>query len=218
MKLTSHLKDSVLVAKPGLLPLLLTVALLAALSMVGAAMAQQQPPTPPGVVEPPPPPPPISGGAQPPPPPATGGAQPPPPPVQNQPASDQNQPASDQTSSAHPSAPSTPPADCIVAHAATPAQLCPIAGGLQYYFIGLGGSTRTGPHIPPFSELASLHTSFAELFNGINEFTGKAVYIHYLPSEHKIRVITFYPDTEYDTNKSYNFTVDEDFTVTHEAW
>ena len=46
----------------------------------------------------------------------------------------------------HVDAPFTPPADCIVAHAATPAQICPVGGGLQYYFIGSGGS-QTGPWI-----------------------------------------------------------------------
>ena len=105
-----------------------------------------------------------------------------------------------------------------MAHAATPAQLCTIAGGLQYYFIAADGSTRTGPYIQPFSELATLHASFASLYSGTNPFTGKSVQIHYLPSEQKIRVITFYPDNEYDTNKPYNFTVSSSNSVTHEAW
>ncbi len=51
----------------------------------------------------------------------------------------------DSSVSAHPGAPFTPPADCIVAYAATPAQLCPIGGGLQYYFIGAGGCSQQGP-------------------------------------------------------------------------
>ena len=82
-----------------------------------------------------------------------------------------------------------------MAHAATPAQLCPIAGGLQYYFIAPDGSSRTGPYILPFSELATLHTSFVSLYSGANPFTGKSVQIHYMPSEQRIRIITFYPDT-----------------------
>jgi len=44
------------------------------------------------------------------------------------------------------------------------------------------------------------------------------VQIHYLPSESKIRVSTYYPDTQYDTNKPYTFTVDTSNSVTHEAW
>ena len=226
MKLTSCLKEYVAVAAPSALPLLLTVVLLTAVLLPAIASAQAQPPPPPGVVEPPPPPPPQTGIDTPPPAPTSPNQppaieEPPPPPGPGVTAPDPTAPdptAPDPTAPAHPSAPSSPPADCIIAHAATPAQLCPIAGGLQYYFIGADGSTRTGPYIYPFSELATLHTSFATLYDGINSFTGKAVYIQYLPTEHKIRVITFYPDTEYDTNKPYNFTVDEDHTVNHEAW
>ncbi len=113
----------------------------------------------------------------------------------------------------HPSAPFTPPANCIVAHAATPAQLCPIGGGLQYYFIGADGSSSQGPWIRPFSELAT-----ASVFNGANPRTGKAVTITYLAAENKIRISTFYPDNQYDTNKPYNFTVDANNKVAHEAW
>ena len=67
----------------------------------------------------------------------------------------------------HASAPFTPPADCIVAHAATPAQICPIGGGLQYYFIG-PGSSQPGPWIQPFSELATLHAGGASIYSGTN--------------------------------------------------
>ena len=116
----------------------------------------------------------------------------------------------------HPSAPFTPPADCIVAHAATPVQLCPFAGGLQYYFIGADGSAQPGPWVPPFSELATL--SSASVYSGTNPKTGKSVTIHYLASENRIRIITFYPDNQYDTNKPYNFTVDSEHNVSHEAW
>ena len=123
------------------------------------------------------------------------------------------------TPTPHPSAPFSPPADCIVAHAATPAQLCPVSGGLQYYFIGADGSSQPGPWIQPLSELATLHsTGFASLYSGTNPKTGKSVQIHFLGSENKIRVSTFYPDTQYDTNKPYNFTVDSNNSVSHEAW
>ena len=117
----------------------------------------------------------------------------------------------------HASAPFTPPANCIVAHAATPAQLCPIGGGIQYYFIG-PGSSQPGPWIQPFSELATLHAGGASIYSGTNPFTGKSVQIHYLPADQKIRVSTFYPDNQYDTNKPYNFTVDANNSVSHEAW
>ena len=116
----------------------------------------------------------------------------------------------------HPSAPFTPPADCIVAHAATPAQLCSVGGGLQYYFIGADGSSSQGPWISPFGDLAT--AASASVYSGTNPLTGKSVQITYLAAENKIRISTFYPDTEYDTNKPYNFTVDANNSVSHEAW
>ena len=107
-----------------------------------------------------------------------------------------------------------------MSHAATPAQLCPIGGGLQYYFIGADGSSHTGPHLAPFSELAALHSSGAavSLYTGANSFTGKPIQIDYLPAEPKIRVSAYYPDTQYDTNKPYVFTVDSGNAVNHQAW
>ena len=219
MKLAPRLKSYVLVATPIVLALLLTIALLPAAAL---ATSHDEPPPAPGSVEPPPPPPPLAGGSRPPPVPTQ---QPPPPaPTPNTggpqptPTSTTAGPPPAPTPSAHPGAPSTPPSDCVVAHAATPAQLCPIAGGLQYYFIAPDGSSRTGPYILPFSELATLHTSFVSLYSGTNPFTGKSVQIHYMPSEQRIRIITFYPDTQYDTNKPYNFTVSSSNSVTHEAW
>ena len=123
------------------------------------------------------------------------------------------------TPTPHPSAPFTPPADCIVAHAATPAQLCPVGGGLQYYFIGADGTSQPGPWIQPLSDLATLHSAgAASLYSGTNTMTGKSVQIHFLVSDNKIRVSTFYPDTQYDTDKPYNFTVDSNNSVNHEAW
>ena len=125
-----------------------------------------------------------------------------------------------QTSDPHPDAPDFPSADCIVTHAATPAQLCPIAGGLQYYFIGADGSSQAGPYIKPFSELATLHTSGASvsLYTGSNPFTGKSVQIDYLPADDELRISTYYPDNEYDTDKPYTFTVDNGNSVSHIAW
>ena len=123
-----------------------------------------------------------------------------------------NQPTTDP----HPSAPFTPPADCIVAHAATPAQLCPIDGGLQYYFIGADGSSQTGPWIRSFDELAVLAS--ASVYSGSNPMTGKSVTITYLAADNKIRISTFYPDTQYDTDKPYIFTVDTDNNIDHESW
>ena len=123
------------------------------------------------------------------------------------------------TPTPHPSAPFTPPADCIVAHAATPAQLCPVGGGLQYYFIGADGTSQPGPWIQSLTDLATLHSAgAASLYSGTNTMTGKSVQIHFLVSENKIRVSTFYPDTQYDTDKPYNFTVDSNNSVNHEAW
>ena len=84
-----------------------------------------------------------------------------------------------------------------------------MAGGLQYYFIGPGGS-HTGPWLAPFSELATLHATGAHvlLYTGANSFTSKPIQIYYLPAEQIIRISTYYPDTQYDTDKPYVFTVD----------
>ena len=124
-----------------------------------------------------------------------------------------------QTSSPHPDAPDYPSADCIVSHAATPAQLCPIAGGLQYYFIGADGSTSIGPFISSFTDLASLYTTGEILlYSGVNPLTSKSVQVHYLTSSYQIRVSTYYPDNEYDTDKPYTFTVNGSNVVSHIAW
>ena len=128
---------------------------------------------------------------------------------------------SQQTSSpAHPDAPDYPSANCIVTHAATPAQLCPIANGLQYYFIGADGSASTGPFISPFSDLATLYTGSTDvlLYSGVNPMTSKSVNIYYLPADRVIRVSTYYPDTQYDTDKPYIFTVNGSNSVSHSAW
>ena len=95
-----------------------------------------------------------------------------------------------------------------------------MAGGLQYYFIGADGSSHTGPWLAPFSDLATLHATGAPvmLYSGANSFTSKPIQIYYLPAKQKIRISTYYPDTQYDTDKPYIFTVDSSNSVTHEAW
>ena len=80
------------------------------------------------------------------------------------------------------------------------------------------GSVRTGPYIPPFSELSAVHSTAARLYSGVNPFTGKGVEIDYLAGERKVRVSTCYGDTMYDTDKGYVFTVDSGNVVVHEAW
>ena len=124
------------------------------------------------------------------------------------------------TETSHPSAPFTPPGNCIVAHAATPAQLCPVGGGFQYYFIGPGGTSSGGPWIGSFTELAGHYAAggSVSLYSGSNPFTGKPVNIYYLPSENKLRISTYYPDNQYDVNKAYVFTVDTGNAIKHEAW
>ena len=156
-------------------------------------------------------PPPQSGNRQDTPPPQGGNRQDTPPPS----GGGQQQ----STPDPHPDAPDYPSANCIVAHAATPAQLCPVAGGLQYYFIGKDGSTSIGPFISAFSDLASLYTAGdVLLYAGINPLTGKSVRIHYLTATYKVRVSTYYPDTQYDTDKAYTFTVNGSHSVSHIAW
>ena len=203
MKFSPRLKKSVRIAAPALLALLLTIALLP-----GVALANPPPEVPVEEVQGQPPPEVPVEEVQ--------GQQPPEVPDDDDDETPAPTPAP--TPAAHPSAPPSAPAGCVVAHAATPAQLCSIAGGLQYYFIGADGSSNAGPYIHPFSELATLHTSVVSLYSGTNPFTGKSVQIHYLPADQKIRVSTFYPDTQYDTNKPYNFTVNSSNSVTHEAW
>ena len=112
------------------------------------------------------------------------------------------------------------PSNSIVTHAATPAQLVKSGGGLQYYYIGADGSSVTGPTLPSFSDLAEMYPSgdWVPLLDAPNPLTGKHVNVDYIPNEQKIRVSTHYPDNEYDTNKPYIFTVDADYSVSHQAW
>ena len=105
--------------------------------------------------------------------------------------------------------------DCIVHHAATPAQLCPSGDGMRYYFIGADGSAQTGPHVV----IPSPGSPAIQLFSGANPMTGKSVIIEYkTDGSNRLQVSTYYPDNEYDTNKPYVFTVSEDNTVTHINW
>ena len=222
MKFSSRLQKSARIAAPAVLALLLAIALLP-----GAALAAAPPPAdggqPPSTEDTP-----LPGGGQQQTPLPGGGQQQTPLPGGGQqqtplPGGGQQQtpPSTEDTplpGGGHPSAPSAPSSDCIVAHAATPAQLCSVAGGLQYYFIGADGSSQIGPYIKPFGELNTLHTSTVSLYTGTNPLTGKSVQIHYLPAERKIWVGTYYPDTQYDTNKPYTFTVNESNSVAYEAW
>ena len=114
----------------------------------------------------------------------------------------------------------SPQAPCLVAHAATPAQLCLTAAGIEYYFIGPDG-VASGPLLPSISQLAGSYSAFSptvELYRGTNPLSGKAVHVDYLPSENAIRVSTYYADTPYSVDKPYIFTLDEAYQVTHQAW
>ena len=117
-------------------------------------------------------------------------------------------------------APSWPPSNMIVTHAATQVQLAPVNEGLQAYFIGPGGVGHSGPWIESFASLAAKHPTggAVTLYTGTNPGTGKPVTIYYLASEKKIRVSTYYPDTQYDVNKPYVFTVDSGHAVVHDQW
>ena len=117
-------------------------------------------------------------------------------------------------------APSWPPSNLVVRHAATQVQLTAVGDGLQTYFIGTDGVGHSGPYIASFSSLASQHPAggAVTLFSGANQGTGKPITIYYLPAEKKIRVSTYYPDTQYDVNKPYVFTVDSGHNVVHDQW
>ena len=120
----------------------------------------------------------------------------------------------------NPAAPSWPPSELIVAHAATQVQLTSVGDGLQTYFIGTDGTGHSGPYIDSFSNLAQQHTAggAVTLYTGTNPGTGKPVTIYYLPTEQKVRISTYYPDNQYDTNKPYVLTIDSGHNVTHDQW
>ncbi len=206
----------------------LALALLLTLALSAVAFAQGQPPPGPDPQPTGPPSGPPTTGPQPGGPQPTGpGNNPGAPPPGNPPGGPAGNPSPGPsadppgaTETSHPGAPFTPPGNCIVAHAATPAQFCPVGGGLQYYFIGPGGASSGGPWIASFTELAGHYAAggSVSLYSGSNPFTGKPVNIHYLPSEKKLRISTYYPDNQYDVNKAYVFTVDTGNAIKHEAW
>ena len=113
-----------------------------------------------------------------------------------------------------------PPSNLIVRHAATPVQLSAAGGGMNTYFIGPDGAAHSGPYIDSFSNLAQKHPSggAVTLYSGTNPGSGKPVTIYYLPAEMKVRISTYYPDTQYDVNKPYILTVDANHSVTHDRW
>ena len=102
--------------------------------------------------------------------------------------------------------------DCHIKHAATPAQICSIENGLQYWYIGADGSAQPGPFLPDSPKI--------EIYNGVNPLTGKSVTIDYVTEGDKtlLRVSTYYPDNEYDTDKPYVFTLDPGYEVNHIQW
>ncbi len=101
---------------------------------------------------------------------------------------------------------------CHISHAATPAQICSVTNGLQYWYIGADGSAQPGPFLPDSPRIES--------FSGTNPMTGKSVTIEYITENNQtlLKVSTYYPDNEYDTNKPYVFTLDPGHTVNHIQW
>jgi len=111
-------------------------------------------------------------------------------------------------------------ANCIVMHQATPAQLCIVEDGYQYYFIGTD-QTEIGPFLATVDTLSELHptgTLPIELYRGQNPLTSKSVVVEYLPDQELLRISTYYEDSETAQNKPYVFTVDEHGGVTHVTW
>ena len=102
--------------------------------------------------------------------------------------------------------------NCHISHAATPAQICSVANGMQYWYIGADGSAQPGPFLPDDPKIES--------FTGTNPMTGKSVTIDYVMENDQtlLRVQTYYPDNEYDTNKPYVFTLDPGHNVNHIQW
>ncbi len=147
--------------------------------------------------------PPTSGpGGNPPPPPSSN---PPPPPSGNSPGGSGSGGGSN-------TAPVYTGIDCHITHAARPAQICSVTGGLQYWFIGADGSAQPGPFLPDSPRI--------ERWEGTNPMTGKSVVIDYIVEGEKtlLRVSTYYPDNEYDTNKPYVFTLDPGHNVRYISW
>ena len=205
------------------------IALLLAVVLPAAAAANShRPPAVPSNDDeeiPPPPPPPSAGNtgttsptATPTPTPSgNGGTEPPPPPSGN--SGTDPPPPDDPTLTQFELYIALAP-NRIVFHAATPAQLCRVEEGLQYYFIGRDGSTYFGPWVPPFAELAESYPDgeAVSIYSGPNPLTGKPVAIDYLPSVKRIRVSTFYADREHDKNKPYIFHFGPEHDITYDAW
>lgn len=117
-----------------------------------------------------------------------------------------------------------PPTTCIVAHAATPVQVCRDnkTGGLHFHFVG-ETDVFSGPIFPSIAEISSDYpTGYipteVELYRGISTGTGKEVLVHFVADRGYLRVATYYADSEYDTDKPYVFSISRDGTVTHLAW
>ncbi len=148
--------------------------------------------------------PPGGSGGNPPPPPS--GNPPPPPPSGNPPG------GSGGGGGASGTGPVYTGIDCHITHAARPAQICSVIDGLQYWFIGADGSAQPGPYLPDSPRITR--------YEGTNPMTGKSVVIDYVEEGDKtlLRVSTYYPDNEYDTNKPYVFTLDPGHTVTYISW
>ncbi len=92
--------------------------------------------------------------------------------------------------------------------------------GLQFHYIATDGSMAWSPHFPSFSELAAMNPSGdrVSLLSVSNPLTGKHVNVDYLPNEVKIRASTFYPGSEYDTDKLYNFNFGSEYSINVAAW
>lgn len=117
-----------------------------------------------------------------------------------------------------------PPTTCIVAHAATPVQVCRDndSGALHFHFVGRN-DVFSGPMFPSVAELISDYPpghmpSEVELYNGTSTGTGKRVLVRFLTDNGRLHISTFYADTTYAANKPYIFTIDQYGTVTHLAW
>ncbi len=144
------------------------------------------------------------------------GGTPPPPPTKNNPPSGTPPPPPGGSGGGGGGASGTTPVytgiDCHISHAARPAQICSVEGGLQYWFIGADGSAQPGPFLPDSPRITR--------YEGTNPMTLKTVVIDYVVEGDKtlLRVSTFYPDNEYDTNKPYIFTLDPGHTVSYISW
>ena len=112
---------------------------------------------------------------------------------------------------------------CIVPHQATPVQVCRNKIGVLHFIYVGNNMVFSGPIFDSISAMASDYPfghvpPAVELYRGINSGTGKEVVVDYLTYNRLLRVSTFYADNEYDLNKPYIFTIDEEGNVKHLAW